>query len=1146
MNSYYFIDFKYDYVSKLAGFNKLEKEIEKAKGNDTIVLNFLRYPVTPTEEEIDRSLAKPLRRKNSFHFTFINFRREGRKILLKNTSLKKWLYQNNLIIPVFDQYCEFLCFFGLEDEISTSVFKNLLNEKETYNISIRKVDKTQRNTITKILEANNFLFQQTKKEKYGWTSKIKPKELFDQEIINEVCKVNAHVTDKHIELLSGKHTNQFIQTNKIFKNIEFPIRLARGLFSKIKGKIDFDTISAFSLTGLDFARAFQREIEQLSGKKVDLICLENYNNLSLPPTFIGDLTNKKIFIILDVNDTGGLLEQMLKFWQVDNNCKVIGIGIAIDTGNYQGALRNINFHYLCNWKIPIYDRENCPLCKSNSTPIYYVNEDTLTLTKFQETKSSPENIYQLVDKYPDAKEFWIDIAKLGVLNLHARITTGNYKDRHYLAFIDIEKLLNDSEISSKLIDRIIKYYVNNKLESKFPFDLIICVPNPKSITIASEIQRTIPGVHVEKIIPGRKKDSFYLKDDSDRDLIKNAERILIIDDGANTGDTLSGLVYLLEKNNVDIKNIKACVLIDRLSGDSLDKISKLFKKKDNFHAIYKVKIPPYVKNVHECPLCRELDILKIDIAQTESSLIHDYYLKRKTDIEVIALPTKFLSEKNKKLNRIISIKGLALPYLYFCVFLLDLIGREGSPATLIKCLKNVEKKDIILVAVEAISMFGISREEWSIYRDALMELANTLNSYEIRKNIFRIMVLKGFNINKEILNSIVNFIVENIEKKEELPFLTWLAYKIQNPQFKSLLIQRKNKCSSQTERKNLTEIINANIPKTIITENHLMYKVLERVRIVAQTNSPVLISGESGTGKELIARAIHKKSNRKDEPFIAINCGAMPSELVESDLFGYEEGAFTGAKKSGSLGKFELANRGTLFLDEIDSMSLESQAKLLRVIRNKELMRVGGKKIIQVDVRIISATKQDLFLKVEEGQFRDDLYYRIMVIPIKLPPLRERVKDIRVLIDYFLDFYRKEFNHDSVKKIDEGTLQVLERYRWPGNVAELINTIECVVQLSRGNIITKNDLPENVLNSIENNEKSNLKADESIYRSKQRQDKALDWMKNNERKINNKKYRDITDCSDETARRDLNELIKRKIINRTGKGRASIYSLQEE
>lgn len=233
----------------------------------------------------------------------------------------------------------------------------------------------------------------------------------------------------------------------------------------------------------------------------------------------------------------------------------------------------------------------------------------------------------------------------------------------------------------------------------------------------------------------------------------------------------------------------------------------------------------------------------------------------------------------------------------------------------------------------------------------------------------------------------------------------------------------------------------------------------------AKTDFPVLITGETGTGKEVFAQSIHKQSKRRDKPMVSINCAAIPSELLESELFGYEEGAFTGAKKGGKKGKFELSDGGTIFLDEIGDMPLEMQAKILRVLQEKEVERVGGMQPIPIDVRVISATRRDLSKMIEEGKFREDLYYRLNVINLHMIPLRERRMDIKIFVEYFLDELNTEYK--SLVTISRDTMKVLENYDWPGNIRELENVIKSAYASSTDTIIDTQDLPKKMVSELE-------------------------------------------------------------------------------
>ncbi|MFE7064009.1 sigma-54 interaction domain-containing protein [Sutcliffiella sp. NPDC057660] len=300
-----------------------------------------------------------------------------------------------------------------------------------------------------------------------------------------------------------------------------------------------------------------------------------------------------------------------------------------------------------------------------------------------------------------------------------------------------------------------------------------------------------------------------------------------------------------------------------------------------------------------------------------------------------------------------------------------------------------------------------------------------------------------FNSNKEVIGAYGTVIFRDTSEWDKM-----------NSHVKSMLGRIRNYLQEYEQQTGVKYTL-----EDIIGKSKLIQTLKEKVKHIASSDVSVLIRGESGTGKELFAHSIHQLSNRSSMPFIKINCAAIPEHLLESELFGYEEGAFTGAKKGGKKGKFLLADGGTLFLDEIGDMSLPMQIKLLRALQEGEVEPIGAQKPVQVNVRVIAATNRPLEKMMEEKRFRDDLYYRIHVIPFHIPSLRERTEDIPMLVEHFIQKICKRTGR-RITSVTPDALSVLSRYRWPGNIRELENVIQAAVHLSTGDKLTLEALPD--------------------------------------------------------------------------------------
>ena len=335
---------------------------------------------------------------------------------------------------------------------------------------------------------------------------------------------------------------------------------------------------------------------------------------------------------------------------------------------------------------------------------------------------------------------------------------------------------------------------------------------------------------------------------------------------------------------------------------------------------------------------------------------------------------------------------------------------------------------------------------------------------------FKMPEMTGLEILEEvsIINPQISFViitaygtVENAVKAMRLGASDYISKPVNLDELELLLdriIEHKNlKSENQLLREQLREKYKIS---SIISQSSKMEEVINLVSRSAISRAAILITGENGTGKEVIAKAIHHASLRNDKPFIVINIPALSENLLESELFGHEKGAFTGAEKMKN-GRFELADGGTIFLDEIGDMSINTQIKILRVLQEHSFERVGGTEKIEVDVRIVTATNQDLEKKIREGAFREDLYYRLNVVSIRIPPLRERKEDVSPLVEHFINLYCNENNRDKLE-ISKEAFDKLMKYNYPGNIRELENIIERAVVLTRGDTITLNDLPIHV------------------------------------------------------------------------------------
>ncbi|HBF2956797.1 TPA: sigma 54-interacting transcriptional regulator [Clostridioides difficile] len=533
------------------------------------------------------------------------------------------------------------------------------------------------------------------------------------------------------------------------------------------------------------------------------------------------------------------------------------------------------------------------------------------------------------------------------------------------------------------------------------------------------------------------------------------------------------------------------------------------------------------------------ELVVLDICDNQLCIECSHYMKCLNKV-IIAVPIKYnnrtigvigaiSTDKTKK----VEISAKIDNYLKFVNHICDLISmkieeHEVSKNSsrkmdmMIEIIENVEKGVIILDINSKISY---------INNIALKKLDIDKNIIE---NIVNIVSVESSSNGHELLEIDIDNKIYNINAKI-IPVYPYIN------QYDKIIIFDKTYINHKGHVKVNSGWGNSDI-ESIIGNSEAMLKVKERTKKLAKSNSTVLITGESGTGKELIARAIHAEGSRWNKPFIAINCAAIPENLLESELFGYIKGAFSGASSGGKVGKFELANEGVIFLDEIGDLSMPLQAKLLRVLQERKFARIGSNKLIDLDIRVIAATNKNLLKLVNEGKFRDDLYYRLNVIPINLPPLRERKDDIEAIMMKFASKYSLELGI-QLNKIEENVMNMLINYNWPGNIRELENAVEYMMNLvGDDGIIYKDMLPLDILNYYNINGNICKNKDINIIF----EDEIVGGIVENQERILSIKELELTYINKLLNKYGRDTKTKKKIAKDLGIGLATLYRKLEE
>ncbi|MGM0411404.1 MAG: sigma 54-interacting transcriptional regulator [Bacillota bacterium] len=432
----------------------------------------------------------------------------------------------------------------------------------------------------------------------------------------------------------------------------------------------------------------------------------------------------------------------------------------------------------------------------------------------------------------------------------------------------------------------------------------------------------------------------------------------------------------------------------------------------------------------------EFDYIPVDVKKDEIINLGRRQISLTTIIEVLT----HLDLLNKNSNILIA------KYIKRLVSLIKKLKNNNS-----KIIKNNKMMSSIINNVSDGIVFVNSDKEVEFFNKEAENIFDDMSNFHKKikeifsQNLSQILKNESKIKYKNLNNKEIIIRIDNLKNEDEVLGGIFVFKDVTRIKELERNLRKKNKKKGYLAQYNFEDILG---------KSNKLNKAKKESKFIAKSESTVLISGESGVGKELFAQSIHNYSKRRNYPFVAINCSALPSDLLESELFGYEEGAFTGARKGGKAGIFEQAHEGTIFLDEIGNVNSRVQSKLLRVIEEKEVRRVGGSKVIPVNVRIIAATNKDLQKLIEKNKFREDLYYRLSVLPLYIPPLRERRADIPELVEFFLEQYGREN-----LKIPHEIMSKFYHYEWPGNIRELKNCIEYISQLSQGKEVKLSDLP---------------------------------------------------------------------------------------
>jgi transcriptional regulator with PAS, ATPase and Fis domain/hypoxanthine-guanine phosphoribosyltransferase len=1134
----FFIEFSPDFTNHP---NLLCDEIDKIDSGSIIIIDFKKWRFIPSTNELRRVFSF-VTDDEPRNFIFINYKRWGKKELVDDSQLHNDFRTRKIFIPVFDDWGEFLCCCGISKNNQVT-FQQIFQQQMLCLPELSSAIQTQ---TLEILSSHRNLFEKCKKSENTWKSKINAGELQNIEIKHDVEAHGAFVENEGIVLLSGRHTAQYILTFHLNENL-FIEKVSKRIISALEFNVNFESIVTFSILGSAIAEGVKYRILKEFNKEIEVVCLENYRQLDFKTLAAEPIDGKRILIIIDVMDSGRLLQKIFSFCE-KRHCKIMQTVAVIDRKNSIDHIEGYNrFISLCQWKIPSFDPEKCPLrIKYGKVCSSHIDELTMELSSSFNRDFNFSTFEELFEHFQYQYNFYKMVNKANALEWHVQIKSGIHTDRHYLNYFDAKKLLELPKIYLDLPKKITSFFNNINShqtdQNYFPFDLIISADHDNALFLVQKIKDRIKTRlstdPIKSIAIYGNKFRFHIKEEQKIEQIKQARRILIVDDGINTTETIHGLFdYLSELRSGD-DDLFIFVLVDRLPQQTFNSFIRHIKNKNKYFAYYYTQLPSYVDSRSNCPECQEYTEMDSENIFDRPQLLAKYHEGRKKRLKPRPLPAKSLREsKADVLSQEIIFENVTIKFIEWKSFFLEIFEEFENPFEILKLMRNKKYLNLVHPFVEALEISDVRRNYWETSLPFLLNLAGA-SSYKVGESIVRSLTRKNL-IDTKVKEFLREFIIKNSTHKETHGFFAWVLSNLNDAIFNKSLAKR---AATSSKRQQVADIISGYKSEEFIIASSVMKNIQKNALKVAKTNVSVLVQGDTGTGKEMIARLIHYKSQRASCPFISVNCGAFSESLIESELFGHEQGAFTGAHKR-MMGAFEHAHKGTIFLDEIDSLSLKAQSAILRLIEDHELRRVGGEKTQQIDTRIVTATNKDLKKMVDEGTFREDLYYRIKIFDIRIPPLRDRKEEIVLLLNYFLK--KHSGGNPKIEAFSEDAMKAIHSYPWPGNIRELSSFVQQLVVLYEDPIISLNQI-KSLLPETHNRDEAPI--DWQSLKQKYSLDKKLVQVlrvliENNEVQIDAKSFSDLINCSQQTARNHFNKLIEKGILIKKGKGPATFYEL---